>query len=326
MPSVITVEPDEVGLTVLGLLGERYPDVPTSALKRLVEEGGLELNGHRTGPGQGLFEGDVLEVEDDDLERIVPAPLAGLGFLWEGPGVLAVDKPSGVAVETERGQDERPLKAALLHRLRSQLGPDVLLPRPRIVHRLDKDTTGVLLVATTRQALQELTRQLEAHEMRKEYLALVLGRVGEDSGVVDLDVVDKHAPSSKRAATAQPARTRWEVAERFSTHTLVRAWPETGRQHQIRQHLASLGHPLAVDADYGGGKSLLLSTLKRRGFRSKGDEERPLLARLSLHAHRLTFTPPGASAPVTVEAPVPDDLEVALKQLRRWDTDRPRRR
>ncbi len=326
MPSVITVEPDEVGLTVLGLLGERYPDVPTSALKRLVEEGGLELNGHRTGPGQGLFEGDVLEVEDDGLERVVPAPLAGLGFLWEGPGVLAIDKPAGVAVETERGQDERPLKAALLHHLQRRLGPDVLLPRPRIVHRLDKDTTGVLLVATSRAALQELTRQLEAHEMQKEYLALVLGRVSEESGVVDLDVIDRHASPSKRAATAQPARTRWEVAERFSTHTLVRCWPETGRQHQIRQHLASLGHPLAVDADYGGGKSLLLSTLKKRNYRSKGDEEKPLLGRLSLHARRLSFTPPEGGERVTVESPVPDDLEVALKQLRRWDVDRPRRR
>ena len=158
-------------------------------------------------------------------------------------------------------------------------------------------------------------------QVQKDYLALVTGVVLRDAGEIDRPLEDAGAPASRRGPkTLVEAHTRWEVVERFQTHTLLRCHPLTGRQHQIRQHLAAVGHPLAVDPQYGGAAQLLLSKIKR-GYRapSKG-EERPLLARLSLHAHRIVFASPASGQPVEVVAPLPDDLEVALRQLRKWDT------
>jgi 23S rRNA pseudouridine1911/1915/1917 synthase len=317
------VGPDEAGQTVLAFLAERLPDVPTSSLRALVQCGAAELNERRCGPGQTLAAGDRLEVADEDLERIEPAPLEGFSILHEEEHLLACMKPAGVSVEAERGDDALPFKAAILHHLRATQG-DGPVPRPRVVHRLDKDTTGVVLVAKTKHGLADLTRQLEQRTVKKDYLALVTGVVHRDAGEIDTPLEDPGAPASRRGPkTLLEAHTRWEVVERFHSHTLLRCHPLTGRQHQLRQHLASVGHPLAVDPLYGGATQLLLSKIKR-GYRppSKGDE-RPLLARLSLHAQRIVFASPSperSGQPVEVVAPVPDDLEVALRQLRKWDT------
>ncbi|MCO5170095.1 MAG: RluA family pseudouridine synthase [Planctomycetes bacterium] len=320
-PLSFVVGPGEAGHTVLAALAERLPDVPTAHLRHLVQDGGVTLNGQRCGPGQALGAGDRLELDPGDLERIEPAPLPGFSVLYEDAQVLACMKPAGVAVEAERGDDERPFKAAILHHLARQ-GGDGPLPRPRIVHRLDKDTTGVVLVAKSKEALTDLTRQLEERRVHKDYLALVLGAVKRDEGEVDLPLPDPAAPR-RGAAPRVEARTRWEVVERFHTHTLLRCHPVTGRQHQIRQHLAAAGHPLAVDPQYGGGAALLLSKVKR-GYRPKAQgEERPLLARLSLHAERIVFRSPATGEAVEVRAPIPEDLDVALRQLRKWDVAHP---
>lgn len=327
-PPALSVGPAEAGATVLAFLAERFPDVPTAQLKHLVQDGGVTLNGRRCGPGQSLSEGDHLALDPDDLDRIEPARLEGFAVLYEDAAVLACLKPAGVAVEAERGEDARPFRAAVLHHLMAT-HPEGAPPRPRVVHRLDKDTTGVVLVAKSKEALSDLTRQLEAREVQKDYLALVLGVVHRDQGEVDAPLPDPEGPRRGAARPLVEARTRWEVVERFHSHTLLRCHPVTGRQHQIRQHLAGLGHPLAVDAQYGGGERLLLSKVKR-GYRPKGQrEERPLLARLSLHAERIAFRSPATGERVVVEAPVPDDLSVTLRQLRKWDVasdpSRPRR-
>lgn len=330
-PLTLEVSAEEAGMTVLALLAERLPDVPTAQLKHLVQEGGVALNERRCGCGQTLSHGDLLEVEAEGLERIEPAQLPGFSVLYEDAQVLACMKPAGVAVEAERGEDARPFRAAVLHHLVST-HPEGELPRPRVVHRLDKDTTGVVLVAKSKEALSDLTRQLEERQVQKDYLALVLGHVQRDEGEIDVPLPDPTAPRRGRAG-GRPlveARTRWQVVERFHTHTLLRCHPLTGRQHQLRQHLAGVGHPLAVDPQYGGGERLLLSGIKR-GYRPKGKgDERPLLGRLSLHAERIAFRSPATGELVTVEAPVPDDLAVALRQLRKWDVPgapppRPRR-
>lgn len=314
----LEVEAHEAGQTALAFLSEQLPDVPTASLRHLIQDGGVTLNGRTCGPGQALAAGDVLELDPDDLDRIEPARLEGFAVLYEDEHVLACMKPAGVAVEAERGDEALPFKAAILHHF-AQARPDERPPRPRVVHRLDKDTTGVVLVAKTKLGLSELTRQLEERRMTKEYLALVTGRVHQDAGEIDLPLPDP-AAVGRGPRPMLEARTEWHVVERFHTHTLLRCHPVTGRQHQIRQHLASAGHPLAVDPQYGGRPALLLSSIKR-GYRPKGQsEERPLLGRLSLHAHRIVFTSPATGEPVEVVAPVPDDLEVTLRQLRKWDT------
>lgn len=306
------VEPHEAGEPLLSLLGERLPEATTASLRELIDAGEVLLNGRRCGPRQALAAGDAVELRGLDLlERVAPERLAGLELLHAERDLLVVAKPAGVSVETERGQDDRPFRAGLLHLLR-QLGRAG--ERPRVAHRLDKETSGALIVATTRHGLTEITRQLESHTLEKTYLALVLGVPRDDEGVVELPL------HTSRSDEPQPATTRWRVVERFRRHALVEARPVTGRLHQVRIHLATLGHPLLVDPEHGGGQALYLSRLKGRGYRRPKDhEERPIIDRLTLHARSVRFASPADGTPTTVEAPLPRDLEVALRQLRRWD-------
>jgi RluA family pseudouridine synthase len=337
-PTQLEVLPDEGGLTVLELLADRFPDVPTSHLKRLIQASEVTLAGRACGPGQSLQTGDQLELYLEDLEgeRIVPAPLTGFRVLHEDEHVLACYKPAGVAVESERGgEDERPFRAAVLHHLRSRS----TAARPRLAHRLDRDTSGVVLVALTRDGLRALSAQLAAREVTKTYQALVQGAVQEDQGLIDLPL----GAGTRRGRRSEPRRTqealtRWTVVERFGRHTLLHVQPETGRQHQIRQHLAHITHPIVDDALYGDGQPLLLSRLKPgyrppskkrghgRGARPshrRSGEERPLLDRMALHAWRIKFRSPATpETQLDIEAPVPDDLRVALRQLAKWDPPR----
>lgn len=310
-PLRFEVAAEEAGEAVLSLLGERLFDATSAGLRDLIEDGEVLLNGRRCGPRQAVAAGDALEVWTEGLERIAPARLPGLEPLHQEPDLLVVAKPPGVSVECERGQDDRPLRAGLLHLL-GQLGRAGDRPRP--AHRLDKDTSGALMVATTRQGLVALTAQLEAHTVEKTYLALVSGVPREERGQVEVPL------PGVRGEVPRPALTRWEVVERFRRHALVRAWPVTGRPHQVRLHMQAIGHPLLVDPQHGGGQELLLSKIKR-GYRGRRDQpERPLIARLTLHAQAVAFDCPGDGRRVRVEAPLPDDMQVALRQLRKWDT------
>lgn len=310
-----TVTDDEVGLSVLQLLGDRLHDVPTSQLRDLVRYEGALWNDRPTGINQTLSAGDTLTVYPAGLERIRPRKLKGFLVVHEDDDLLVVDKPAGVAVEAERGDDARPFKAAILHHLRgAQL-------RPRLVHRLDRETSGLLLVAKHRRALVHLTRQFEQREVEKEYVALVKGRPADDEPAGEID--RPLAPRSKRGRgkveDAKPARSRWECVESFRHHAFVRVFPLTGRQHQVRQHLALLGWPIVGDGLYGDGKPLLLSALKPGDYNTrKGREEKPLMGRMALHARRLVFLNL-AGARVEVEAELPKDLRTSLARLRKYD-------
>ena len=309
----------EEGLTVLAVLSDLLFDLPTAALKRFLKYKLVSLNGAACTAGQKVAAFERLTIEDEAAishERIPAARLDGFEVLREVNDVLVCVKPAGVAVEAERGVEAREFRGALLHHLGGRGC------RPRLAHRLDKDTSGLILVALSRAALTELTQRFEAREVKKEYLVLVRGRLREDKGTIDLPLETARRKSRKKAPVqvghGKNAVTRWQVEERFGKHTLVRAFPETGRQHQIRAHLASLGHPVVADYRYGGGKALLLSDLKP-GYRPPYDGERPLMDRVALHAHRLAFTLAGED--LAFEAPVPRDFEVALRQLRKYDPD-----
>lgn len=226
--------------------------------------------------------------------------------------LLVVDKPAGVLSVHGRG------KHPILSDVMKTLG---LVPADepfRIVHRIDLEASGVIVFARTLNAQQKLTAQFEARTVEKSYLALVTGYVATD-GEVDLPIeVDEGASKARiDKRHGKPSKTRYRIIERVAGNTLLECSPETGRLHQIRVHMAAIGHPLAVDSIYSSSTALMLSTFKP-GYRvSSRHEERPLIGRLTLHAARIAFDHPGTSLRVAYEAPLPRDFRATLNQLGR---------
>ena len=250
-------------------------------------------------------------------------PRDALDILAQSPDWVAVVKPAGLATIPGRGESD-----SVLERLGRQLGipsSGTADPRVRVVHRLDKDTSGVLLFAKNAAAQRHLSHQFQNNTVGKEYLALVAGKPPAEQGEIDAPLAP-HPASPKRMAVVRhggrPAKTLWRVEESFRLYTLLRVTPKTGKTHQIRVHLQSVGLPLAIDPLYnaprGGGPSpgLLLSAFKR-GYRPTGEAERPLIDRLTLHALKLKFETPGGGA-VELEASPPKDFRAALNMLRKY--------
>ena len=228
-------------------------------------------------------------------------PLAiDLPVLVRGESWLAVDKPSGIPVHPVNRVREN----SLIRLLRRQEGEESL----RLVHRLDRETTGVLLIASTSEAARVLATAFEHGRVAKEYLALVRGEVAGEGGTIDLPIGDAAGRKvfvRREAGTGSAARTRWQVERRLSDRTLLRLFPETGRRHQLRVHLAAIGHPILGDILYGRSDQDYLDMVA--GTRDARKEEGAPLRQL-LHCARLTFPDPGTGKQRTVEAPPPADL------------------
>lgn len=234
-----------------------------------------------------------------------------IDILLDDPAFLAVNKPAGVPTIPGRQG------GASVRDLLARGGPGGEL---RIVHRLDKQTSGALLLARTAEAQRALSEQFQRREVEKTYLALVRGAPDRDAGLINAPLArDPKSPTRMvvQPKKGKPSRTRWEVLERFGGIALIRCRPLTGRQHQIRVHLAHASMPLLVDPVYGRSEGFFLSEVKARYKRGKFQEERPLIARLTLHAESLAFAHPATGAPIRVEAPLPKDLRATLNQLRK---------
>jgi len=235
-------------------------------------------------------------------------PLAlELPVLARGDAWLAVDKPAGIPVHPVNRVREN----SLIRMLRRQEGVESL----RLVHRLDRETTGVLLIAATPAAARSLAGAFERGEVDKQYLALVSGEVAAEEGEIDLPIGDR--PGRKVFVRREPgsgaqARTRWRIERRLSGRTLLRLFPATGRRHQLRVHLAALGHPILGDILYGRPDRDYLDMVQgvRDARKEEGGPRRQLL-----HCARLTFATPDCRMPRTVEAPLPADFLAALHQL-----------
>jgi RluA family pseudouridine synthase len=242
-----------------------------------------------------------------------------LPILLHDDQLVAVAKPAGLATIPGRGEDDSVLETIARHLVLPASGEDD--PRVRVVHRLDKDTTGVLLFALNRAAQQFISHQFQNNTVAKEYLALVRGRPQETEGVIDAPL-GPHPASPKRMAVlkhgGRPARTEWRLEESFRGFSLIRCFPKTGKTHQIRVHLAHAGMPLAIDPLYSSGEAIFLSQFKRGYNPSREREERPLINRLTLHAERLAFDhPDGRGERVSLLGELPRDFRAVLNQLRR---------
>jgi 23S rRNA pseudouridine1911/1915/1917 synthase len=246
-----------------------------------------------------------------------------LSILWSDEHYVAVAKPAGLATIPGRGED-----TCVLEELGKQLelpvtGQDD--PRLRVVHRLDKDTSGVLVFVKDRLAQQHLSHQFQNNLVSKEYVALVQGRPQEPEGLIDAPL-GVHPKSKKHMAVlkhgGRPARTEWKLQETFRDYSLLRCFPRTGKTHQIRVHLKHIGLPLAVDPLYNTMRekkaAIFLSEFKR-GYQASSRQERPLIDRLTLHAHRLIFQKLDHEQ-VTIAAELPKDFRALLNMLRKYSS------
>jgi len=315
----LSVEREDSGMELDEFLCRMYPHLAKGFLRRQVRAGRVLVGGATVVPSARLRADDVVSIDFEEADEAEPRPShprVELTVLYEDEHVLAIDKPAALPVEPDRWAPDLPNLAGVL----ADLGMRGSF-RPRLVHRLDKDTSGVVVAARTLEAERSLRTSFDQHRVDKEYLALVEGEHPLSDG--EAEEIDRPiGPDRRRSGRmrvceeGKPAQTSVEVEQRFRGFTLLRCRPRTGRTHQLRVHLAAEGFPLVVDPLYGRRRALMLSEIKA-GYRPKrGRPERPLIDRLSLHAARITFPDPADEAhTVSVEAPLPEDLARTLKQL-----------
>ena len=274
-----------------------------SAAQKLLEEGCVRLGGKPGKKNDRLNVGDIVEVtlpEPKPLE-VAPAQMA-LDIVYEDEDVVVINKPKGLVVHPAPGHQDDTLVNGLLYALGDSLSGINGTLRPGIVHRIDKDTSGLLAVAKNDLAHAVLASQLKDHTMARTYEAIVCGSLKEDSGTVDAPI-GRHPTDRKKLCVTQrnskPAVTHWEVVCRYRGYTHIRCRLETGRTHQIRVHMAYIGHPILGDTVYGHKKAEL-------GQNSQ-----------CLHAGALCFRHPRDGRPVMVFAPLPDYFKRVLEHLER---------
>lgn len=301
----LTVPPDAEGVRLDRFLAERAGlDLSRSRLQRLIREGRVEVEGRPARPSQPVRAGSRIRVRVPPPEpaAVAPQPIP-LDVVYEDADLLVVVKPRGMVVHPAPGHPAGTLVNALLARCPDLAGVGGV-QRPGLVHRLDRDTTGLLVVAKTDRAHRDLTAQLRRRELERRYLALVRG-VPPAAGTVDAPVGrDPHRRVRMAVVPdGRPARTHFRLLEAFrERYALLEVRLETGRTHQIRVHLAAIGHPVAGDPLYGGRRGEL-------GLQGQ-----------ALHAYRLALVHPRTGEHLCFEAPPPPDLASALARLRRGET------
>lgn len=322
----LTVPPAAAGQALRLFLGDSLPLEPEDFLRQAVLDGRVTLDGQAIFARQVMRAGEKVQVRGlDEARAEYKGEIARAPVLYEDEHVIVLNKPAGCTVVRERRSEICPFQAGVLAHLRAspQSAAAAMRARyrPRAVHRLDRDTTGSVAFAKSREGELSLAQQFQERTVRKEYLAIVCGEPAEDRGEIDAAISEKDGEIERMAVGERGGKqslTQYEVVERFHGYALVRAEPKTGRRHQIRLHLAHIGHPVLADRLYGGGSELMLSSLKRRYRLAEGKREKPLISRPALHAAALTFLPVGSVEMRRVEAPLPRDMEVALKMLRKY--------
>ena len=284
-------------------LARSVPDLSRSGAQKLLEGGNVRCNGKPGKKNDRLQPGDVIEVTLPEPEPLdIPARDIPLDIVYEDEDVLVLNKPKGLVVHPAVGHTDDTLVNGLLYARGDSLSGINGIARPGIVHRIDKDTSGLLAVAKNDLAHAVLASQLKDHSMARTYEAIVCGNLKEDSGTVDAPI-GRHPTDRKKMCVTQrnsrEAVTHWEVVQRFRGYTHIRCRLETGRTHQIRVHMAHIGHPILGDTVYGHKKPEL------------GQDTQ------CLHAGVLCFRHPRTGLPVMVMAPMPEYFQAVLEKLER---------
>lgn len=315
-PLLLSVNLDEVGKRLDIFLADRFPRHSRMSLRRAIHAGGALVNGKTVRSAFKVRLGHEVSV------RLPEIPVEGsraenipLDILYEDEHLAAINKPPAMVVHPGRGHWKGTLTAALawhFQQLSSIGGP----ARPGVVHRLDRDTSGVIVVAKTNRAHFALAGQFEERETEKEYLTIVVGTPDRDRDVIDAPIGIHPYQREKMAVrvhheTSKDARTFYEVIERFPGFAVVRVLPKTGRTHQIRVHMAHIGCPVLCDRQYGGRSQVTRGDLARNP-----DDQEVLLARHALHARRLVVFHPEGGKPLEFVAPIPADIQAVWDALR----------
>lgn len=291
-------------------LANREPDLSRSAIQRFIELGRIQVNGEKVKPSQKIKPGDHITM---DTPKAEPLTLKGesipLDILHEDESLVVLNKPAGLVVHPAPGHWSGTLVNALLHHFERPGGSLSTVggkERPGLVHRLDKDTSGVMVIAKTDKAHRGLAAQFKDHTITRRYEALVWGVPKKGHGLIELAIgrdTKERTKFSERTARPKPSVTEYKVVERFATLAArVDLFPKTGRTHQLRVHMTSIGHPLLGDPTYGGRKVKALEHLE--------------IPRVMLHATTLGFHHPVTGKQMEWTSPLPFDMETILTALR----------
>ncbi len=295
------VEQEDVGTRIDVYLAENMDELSRSALKKLIDEGNVEINGKNCKSNYKLRAKDVIAIS---IPESVPVEILAedipLDILYEDEHLIVVNKPKGMVVHPAPGHYTGTLVNALLHHCGDELSGINGEKRPGIVHRIDKDTTGVLMIAKTNMAHQSLAAQLAEHSITRKYYAVVFNGFQEEEGTIDQPIGRNPLDRKKMAITQKHSRhavTHYKVIERMKNFTLIEAQLETGRTHQIRVHMTFAGHPLLGDLVYGP---------KKQPFKVEGQV---------LHAKVLGFVHPATGEYMEFEAALPESFQKVLERL-----------
>jgi 23S rRNA pseudouridine1911/1915/1917 synthase len=299
----IILQANNPGARLDAFLAEALEDVTRSAAQRLIADGRVTVDGKPAAKSCRLAGTETVEVTlpEPEATEIVPQDIL-LDIVYEDDDVIVVNKPVGMVVHPAPGHPDGTLVNALLYHCGDSLSGIGGEKRPGIVHRIDRDTSGLIIAAKNDFAHRALSDQLQDHSLARTYEAIVLGNLREDRGTVDAPI-GRHPTDRKKMAVTdrgRPALTHWEVLGRYPGYTHIRCQLETGRTHQIRVHLAAIGHPVLGDPVYNG---------VRKGF--------PELQGQCLHARRLSFVHPRTGERLTLTSPLPDYFQSVLTRCER---------